>query len=828
MTVWPPLFAALAGHWRRNPVQFVALLAGLTVATALWSGVQALNGEARQSYAEAAAVLDGDRVPRFEPVEGAGAPLDLGLYVRLRRAGWDVSPLIEGRLRVGARSLRVIGVDPLTMPAGRLSGALAAAGTGGAGIAAFAAPPWQLLAAAETLEALGLSEGQRPATADGRPLPPVLPASDLPPDLLVTDIGAAAALLGRGEALDALLLDPSAIPGRTPWQEVSGGALRLVEPGGETDLERLTASFHLNLTAFGFLSFAVGLFIAHAAVGLAFEQRLSMFRTLRAMGVSAWELTVALLAETVAAALVAGLAGLAIGYAIAAALLPDVAATLAGLYGASVEGNLTLRPSWALAGLAMSLAGAVAAASGALWRAARLGPLATARRQAWRGAQVRKLRLQALAGLGALVLGAAVLAFGSGLSAGFAAMGGLLLGATLLLPGLLAAVLAALCRFVRTPLLAWAVADSRQQISGLGLALMALLLALSTNIGVSTMVGSFRDTFTGWLDRRLFADLYVDPRDEAEAAALDAWAAGRTDVEAVLHTRRTDIRLAGADVTLMGRPAHAAYRTTFPFLEAASGAWNAIGAGSGAMISEQLSRRAELGVGDTLTLPLPDGPWPLEVVAVYADYGNPRGEVGVGLAAMEARVAGARLDGSGLLLALGYEVAPVLAALEREVGIGGNAMRDTASLKRFSHSVFERTFAVTGMLNVLTLGVAGVALFLSLLTLADQRIGQLAPLWAAGVERRKLALVDLGKTVGLAALTVMAALPLGLAVAWLLVAQINPLAFGWRLPLTLFPGQWAALGALTLGVAMLAALWPAWRLSRLAPARLVKIFAEER
>jgi putative ABC transport system permease protein len=60
--------------------------------------------------------------------------------------------------------------------------------------------------------------------------------------------------------------------------------LQRESPRPATDLAALTDSFHLNLTAFGLLAFAVGLFIVHAAVGLAFEQRRAVFRTLRALG----------------------------------------------------------------------------------------------------------------------------------------------------------------------------------------------------------------------------------------------------------------------------------------------------------------------------------------------------------------------------------------------------------------------------------------------------------------------------------------------------------------------------------------------------------------
>jgi hypothetical protein len=69
-----------------------------------------------------------------------------------------------------------------------------------------------------------------------------------------------------------------------------------------------------------------------------------MLRTLRACGVSARMLNAVLVIELVSLALVAGPVGLVCGYLIAASLLPDVAASLRGLYGAQIPGQLTLKP----------------------------------------------------------------------------------------------------------------------------------------------------------------------------------------------------------------------------------------------------------------------------------------------------------------------------------------------------------------------------------------------------------------------------------------------------------------------------------------------------
>jgi putative ABC transport system permease protein len=76
--------------------------------------------------------------------------------------------------------------------------------------------------------------------------------------------------------------------------------------------------------------------------------------------------------------------------------------------------------------------------------------------------------------------------------------------------------------------------------------------------------------------------------------------------------------------------------------------------------------------------------------------------------------------------------------------------------------------------------------------------------------------------------TALAALPLGLALAAILLNVINVEAFGWKLPMRIFPGDWLALLLLALAAAALAALVPAWRLARIAPAELLKVFAHER
>jgi putative ABC transport system permease protein len=789
---------ALLSHWLRHPLQLAMLMLGLALATALWSGVQAINAEARASYDRAAAVLGQNRLDRIEA--GDGGPIAQDLYVALRREGWRVSPVVEGRLP--GTGLRLLGIDPLTLPPGAASVPVST----GADLGRFLSGDGLIYLNPDTAAALRPDDG----------LPDLQSDPGLPPGTGVSDIGVAQRLLGMEGKLSYLLVTP----GRQPDGPLPQGLVRRAPDGG-SDITRLTDSFHLNLTAFGFLAFAVGLFIVNSAIGLAFEQRRAMFRTLRALGLSARGLIGIVLLELLVLSLVSGAIGIGLGYLVAAALLPDVAATLRGLYGAEVTGTLSLRPGWWLAGLGIAMAGTLLAAGQSLWRLWHLPLLAPAQPRAWALASARSLWRQGLAGAGLLGLSAGLLAFGTGLTAGVGGLAALLIGAALCLPVILILATGLGSRLARGVLVQWFWADTRQQVPGLSLALMALLLALAANIGVGTMVSSFRQTFVGWLDQRLASELYITARSAGEARRLEAWLAPRTD--AVLPILSAETPLFGRPGEVYGIADHATYRDNWPLLSATPDVWDRIAAGQGLMVNEQLYRAEGLALGDAVDLP--GGPLP--VVGVYSDYGNPKPQVLIAPEALMSRFPDTPR------LRFGLRVAPnraeaLATALVAGFGLPEDAVVDQASLKALSLQIFERTFAVTAALNVLTLGVAGLAMFASLLTLSGLRLPQLAPVWAMGLTRQRLALLEFARTLLLAALTLMAALPLGLALAWVLLAVVNVAAFGWRLPMQVFPGDLMQLGGIALLAAGVASLIPVLRLARIAPASLLRVFANER
>ncbi|WBU61679.1 ABC transporter permease [Paracoccus albus] len=761
---------AFWSHWRRNPLQFVTLILGIAIATALWTGVQAINAEARASMQAATRGVSAANLARLERQDGGTIPVEV--FVRLRRAGVLVSPIVQGEFEaVQERSLMLSGVDPLTAPDGLW-------------------PDGDFMEAADRADTLFV--------APNAGIPDMTEDAAVPDGQAVADLETAMRLLGR-TGYDALLvISPQPLNAPDPQQIVPG--LSLIQPAAASAPAALTDSFRLNLTAFGALCFLVGLFIVRSTIGLALSQRRRAIVVLRALGAPATTLALLILLEMTLIAAAAGGVGVLLGYLLASGLMPGVAATMDGIYGAQTGSAVSLRPVWWLGGLGMAVAGTLLSAAGPMLAMVR-NPVTTPA-----GYKTRWWLLP----LGCvLIVSAAGLArWGDGLLSGFATIAALLLGGAALMPAILAGLLHLLRRRTNGAIASWTVAEARSQIPQISLAMTALLMALAANIGVSTMVGSFRQSFTTFIDQRLAAEIYVATPDGAaelenlldpDERLLPLWS-----IDALVADQPSEIYGVADDPTYRG----------WSLLTGGTEAWAAIHENA-AIINEQLAYRAGLSVGDEITLP--DGT--SEIAGIIADYGNPLGKVYIS----DERLRQIAPDEPILRHAVRTSDPKSLLDRLESAGIAPDRIGTQDELKAASVQIFERTFAVTAALNALTLAVAGIAVLTSLLASADARVPRLTPLWAMGVRRRTLSLLELARVSLIAALTSVLALPLGIALSWLLLAVINVEAFGWRLPFRADPVGWSVLIALGIFAAMLAALWPAWRLARISPRALSEV-----
>ena len=132
--------------------------------------------------------------------------------------------------------------------------------------------------------------------------------------------------------------------------------------------------------------------------------------------------------------------------------------------------------------------------------------------------------------------------------------------------------------------------------------------------------------------------------------------------------------------------------------------------------------------------------------------------------------------------------------------------------------VFDRTFTITTVLQVLASAIAFVGVLSALMAIQLERQREIAVLRALGMTRAQVWSVITAQTGLMGTLAGLLCLPLGLTMAVMLTDVINRRSFGWSIDLSVDPA--ALLQALGLAVvaALLAGVYPAIRMTRSEPA----------
>ncbi len=782
------------------------MMIGLIVATALWNSVHLINTEAKKAYADAKIIssLSSEKILISEN----GLDFNDNFFGELRKIGWLVTPHLAGELEIETNAeteiLKIIGMDPLSLGQQTLSATFPQQLTP----SEFLRGTRVILAGPETAKKL---QGIKQMGAVQR-------SNSLPEGFALMDISLAQRILEKENRLTSLQ-----IVGPIPDDilAISDRDLKIHLNENSVDLSRLTKSFHLNLTAFGFLSYIVALFIVYSTINLAFEQRKGILKGLRSLGISSISIARLMLLEILMISTMSGILGVVSSYFLASILLPDVAMTLNGLFGASLADNLTIDGMFWFTSLCISILGALCSSAPVLWKSLSLSPIESAKKIAWYEKTKQNMKYQLLTSSVIFVLIIFLFLVGSGIIIAFLLLGSILVVTTLLLPIFLWGVITQLLKYeFKSPLVRWFIADCKQQIGSLSVSLMALLLALAVNIGVGGMVESFRKTFIGWLDQRLASELYIKASNSIISEEIQLVL--KEEVEAILPIVKVSQNVFDEPSDIYGFIPHVTYSKYWPLISQSSHTWQEIKQKKGLIINEQLSRRKNLEVFDIIEFESKRGDLiRLQILGVYSDYGNPKGQVMLPLELFRQYFPN-EPELSFALRVPKSKISTIKQILGNQFSNEDMIITDQTEIKNLSTSIFEKTFTITAALSILTLGVAGIALFASITTLGDNRYAQLAPLWCIGMQRKTLAILEALRSISLATLTFIFAIPAGLAVVFILTNYINLEAFGWKLPIFFFPKQWLSLCLMTVIITFIATCLYSIKMAMATPAELLK------
>jgi putative ABC transport system permease protein len=838
----------LAASLRRAPSLYLLTLLGVALGVASVLTIQILNRNALAAFTGSVQAVSGDAdlsvLGRTPTIPDSLYPSVLGTPGVA--AAWAVYRTDVALADRDTFFLDAVGVDvfaPVTIPFVESEGE--GPGRTEAGLAEVLTTPGWTAISPELARVLGLAVGDSllvtagtrrltlrvGALVDFRRITPLAGTR-----LVVMDIAQAQALFGQDGRL--VQVDVRAVPGSdVPALAASlrarlGPIVDVLTPEQrEERAEGLLAAFRLNLTALSLISLFVGLFLVYSATQASLVRRRAEFGLLRSLGATPAQVFFLIAAEVALLGAIGTALGLPLGYWIAEANVHVVSATLTNLY--LLNAIETLRLPTALYALAAAV-GIGGALVGAL-----LPALDMSRRDTKTLLAAFTLHerigsaARPLFGAGAAILVLAAAWYGA-------------LGHAWKPAGFALAVVLLVALPLLTPLVVQRLADVGPVrdfgigygLRGLGVrlqttafAIAALGVAVSMMVGITLMVGSFRRTLTVWIDSSLRADVYITTPswrgvgvDATLDSAITATLAGLPGVRAVDRLRGFPGYTGGRRVALAGVEMGIPFgESRFPLLAGSrDSAFAAVHHGAAVLISEPLSRKTGLGVGDSLPLTTARGEQRFAIAGVYYDYSSDAGTVILDLRTLRAAFGPGPVNSIALYLAEGVSAERTVDAIKAALPTVPLLVRSNRRLRQEIFTIFDQTFAITRILQGMALLIAVCGITLTLLVLARERISELALYRALGAGTRQIFGLFVAEGVGMGALGILLGAVGGILLAGILIFVINRSYFGWTIQVAIPTSTLAWQGLTILAAAAAASVYPALRASRTTAAELAR------
>ena len=836
------------------------MLIGMALGVAVVFAVDITNESAKRGFSLSLDAVTGQSTHQMS---GGAGGLDEKIYTRLRtELGIRQSaPVVDGSVSLlstdgqSVETVRLLGVDLFAEPMFRDQSSNTS-GTQGARSSLALLGTGAIILGDSTAARLGIVIGDQVRLADAGTLHQLQLINTIDTSqqaafdtIAMADISTAQELLslqGRLSRIDLIIPDDQTdatvrlLKSEFPRVQVIGAER------SNNALQQMTQAFHTNLLAMSLLALLVGAFLIYNTVTLSVLQRRPLFGQLRVSGVQRSELFRAILFETLVFATIGTIAGLLLGLLLGNMLLTLVTRTINDLYFALDVRRLDFSLFTLLKSIGIGVGAALLAALPPAIEAAQSPPVTVIQRSSVERRATGMVPLLALLGVVLSALGWFILwASQDSLWAAFTALFSIVIGFSLLIPVVLV-LLATVFGWLlgRMPVSGalgqYPLRSITASLSRTSVAIAALVVAVSATAGVGIMISSFRLSVSDWLGNTLQSDFYVRnasspgkalPLELVEKiSGMDSFSGVRRARSADIDTSLTPARLLAIQNNGQSNPGYtfksAANQSNHNDLNGltAEQRWRRLQQTDSVLISEPFANRNGLQVGDAFDIASDAGSRKFQVIGVFTDYNAGKGFIVVSMQTYHRHWSDRKIANVGLTLADNVTAEQALRELRSITGEYPDRLliRSDGEIRQMSLDIFDRTFAITHILRLLTVGVAFVGILSALMALSLERRAEFAVLRALGITPRELRNLLFLQTGMMGIIAGLLALPLGLMMSGILVAVINVRSFGWTMDFYVPPVVLLESVALAVVAALLAGYYPARRLAQLSPAEALR------
>jgi putative ABC transport system permease protein len=570
----------------------------------------------------------------------------------------------------------------------------------------------------------------------------------------------------------------------------------------------------------------VALFLIYNTMTFSVLRRRPLFGTLRCLGVTRREVFLMVVSEALLIGIIGAGFGILIGILMGRGAVQLVTQTINDLFFVVTVRDIPIPTSSLIKGVILGTGATVVTAAFPAWEAASVPPRTAITRSGLEAKAQGALRGITIAGFLIILLGVGILSIPTReLWISFLGTFSVVIGLAMLTPKVTVWIMTG-ANYLTSRL--WgalgrlAPREVVNAISRTSIAVAALMIALAVTIGVSLMVNSFRTTVDTWMNQILHGDIYISvpgatvsqpsrPINPEVIEIIQSWpGVARVDL---LQTAIVDSPHGPIQISANNNPNDGEEQIFVAADYPPDAIWESVQAGS-ILVSEPLANRLDLPRhGGELALYTDAGMKSFPIAGVYYDYASSQGNAIFSLDVYRKNWGDDQIAAAALVLESGVDVQTLTNELKSVLAPTQNLLiRPNQALRSDTLEIFDRTFAITGALQLMTTLVAFVGILSAMMSLQLEKQRQLGIMKSIGLTARQLwGLVAL-ETGLMGAVAGLFAMPTGYILALILVYIINRRSFGWTLQMDLTSGPF--IGALIISIlaALLAGLYPARRI----------------
>ncbi len=567
------------------------------------------------------------------------------------------------------------------------------------------------------------------------------------------------------------------------------------EAGG-AEMTGLVSSFQMNVTILSLISLLVGMFLVYNTVFISYIRKRRQIGILRALGVTRGGIFWIFSAESLFYGTLGGFVGIWLGYLLSYFTVDSMSTTVNMLYAKIEPARIHFSTSVMSFGMFMGIAASFVSSLIPAMEAARVSQAESLARGSFEVRFSFVHRKLLYPGIGLLAL--AYLLSLRGPVVGIPVFGYLATMCVMFGMALLTAPVAAKAnQLIRGLVRGWFGAEGFLAHRNLGrnlgrssVILCAIMVSLGMSVSFMFMIHSFRSSLENLINQVIKFDFVVADRHSLERGLLAHLPKritheieGIPDVGVVEGYSMIDqpFRKTGIVLMSVGLDTYQRY-DQIRFLSGDKAQIYDKARSGEILISEALSTKHDLEVGDSMELRTPAGTVRFPVAGIFYNYQFERGMAYLDRSVYERYYPPDRLTGVHVYVKDHGNPDQVFSALEdRIAGPFGAVIVPRDELKRYIMEAFDQTFAITYALQLIAIVVAVLAVVNTFSAAIMERRREIGILRCIGLFRsqvRKMILVEAGIVGGVGCLLGVIT---GTLLALILIFVINKQSFGWSI-----------------------------------------------